>query len=182
MRKCFGAFARLFAIVIVAFVLLALFAPVVLAQGPTPAAPPALPSLDALLAMSMRALGGLVFISLFGYAWGYLVSAIAARVPAAWKVPSWAYDLAILIPTAAVAAGWNAFAVYADAAFPGVLDKTVAQILLWAANAIFALLFARKGGIAQVVDLARLGIQSSKSVSGSGDVVSSARSGVLFVR
>lgn len=163
-QKVFFRFA--FVLLLVALIVTAL-APAALAQGPVTPAPPALPTLDQLLAMTLRALGGLIFTALAAYAWGYLVSALAARVPPEWKVPSQVYDLLILIPTVAVAAAWNAFAGYIDVAFPGVLDQTVGAALLWIANAVFALLFARRGGVAQVVDLQRVG---------------AARSGVLLVR
>ena len=172
-------FVRVFVAFVLVLLVASLVAPVALAQSPVA---PALPALDELLAMSLRALGGLVFIALFGYAWGYFISALAARLPPEWKVPSWAYDLVILVPTAAVAAGWNAFALFIDAAYPGVLDKTVGSALLWAANAVFALLFARRGGIAQVVDLARLGVQSSHAAPDSVKTVGAARSGVFLVR
>jgi hypothetical protein len=182
MKKVFGAFARLCWIVVVSVIVLSAMmalAPAALADGGTA---PALPSLEQLLGMSLRALGGLIFIALFGYGWGYLISALAARLAERWRVPSWVYDLTIVLPTAAVAAIWNAFAAWADVALPGALDKTVSQVLLWLVNAVFVWLFARRGGIAQVVDLARLGVQSAKAAPDATKTVSAARSGVLLVK
>jgi hypothetical protein len=182
MKWSLGAFARrliVFVIVaIVAFALMSALAPTALADGGTV---PVLPSLEQLLAMSLRALGAFACVALFSYYWGYLISALAARLPNA-NLPTWVFDLAVLIPTAGVAAAWNAFATYINGAFPGVLDQTVGAVLLYIANWLMSLFFSRRGGIAQVADLARLGISATKAVSGAAGVVSNARSGVLFVK
>ena len=146
MKKLFPPFVALIALGVLS-VLIALSA---FAQSATP---PTLPTLDHLLKTSLSALGALVFIWLFGYYWGYAVSALAARVP--WTLPSWVWDVLVLVPTAAVAAGWNAFALFINAVSPGVMDKTVADVLLFATNYLMSLFFTRRGRLANIADVSR---------------------------
>lgn len=74
---------RFVLVAVVFFVLTAVFTPGASAQGSTPLT---LPSLDQLLKTSLSALGALVCTGLFGYYWGYAVSAIAARM--SWNISS----------------------------------------------------------------------------------------------
>ncbi len=171
MKKLFPLFVALIAL----GVLSVLIAPSAFAQSATP---PTLPTLDHLLKTSLSALGALVFIGLFGYYWGYAVSALAARVP--WTLPSWVWDAVVLVPTAAVAAGWNAFALFIHTAFPGVMDKTVADVLLFAANYLMSLFFTRRGGLANVADVSRW-VHGGTETLNAASLTQRARSGVLLL-
>ena len=144
------------------------------AQG-TP--PPVLPSLDALLGMALGAAGTLLLISLFGYYWGYIVAALAARVP--FELPSWVWDALVLVPTAGVAGAWNAFALFINSVFPGIVDMTVGNALLWLMNWLATMFFARKGGLASVSELAHL--PHSAITTDVNALLSRARKGVLLL-
>lgn len=163
----------LFAIVLVTGLAFALASPIA-AQGGTP---PTLPGLDELLKMTLGAVGTFIFVALFGYYWGYAISAIAARVP--FELPSWAWDALVLVPIAAVAAGWNAFAAFINATFPGVLDKTVSDVLLFLANYLMTLFFSRKGGFASVADVSRW-VHSGIQTLDASAMTQRARRGVLL--
>ena len=165
-------------VVLFAYIVLSVFAvPPVMAQGTTPITP-TLPTLDQLLKTSLASLGALVFIGLFSYYWGYAVSAIAARVP--WALPSWAWDVVVLVPTAAIAAGWNAFALFINTTFPGFLDKTAGDGLLFTANYLMSLFFTRKGGLANITDVSRW-VHGGTETTNAATMTQRARSGVLLM-
>lgn len=86
----------------------------------------------------------------------------------------------VLMPTAAVAAGWNAFATFINTAFPGVMDKTVADVLLYAANYLMTLFFTRKGGLANVADVLRW-TSNDTGVMNAVSAIQRARNGVLLL-
>lgn len=141
--------------------------------------PPKLPGLEELMRMTLGAVGALVVTGLLTYYWGYFVSAIAARVP--FDVPSWVWDALIVVPTAGIAGAWNAFASFMSAAFPGIMDMTVASALLYVANWLFSLFMSRRGGLA---NLAHIGDVARVRVFGQEFDVNvqarRARSGVLL--
>jgi hypothetical protein len=104
--------------------------------------------------------------------------AIAARAP--WTLPSWVWDVLVLVPTAAVAAGWNAFALFINTAFPGVMDKTVGDVLLFAANYLMSLFFSRRGGLANLTDVSRF-VHAGTQTPNAATITQRARNGVLWL-
>jgi len=106
------------------------------------------------------------------------VSAIATRVP--WTLPSWVWDLVVLVPTAAVAADWNAFALFINTAFPGAMNQTVGDVLLFAANYLMSLFFSRRGGLTNIADVSRW-VHAGNDTSNAKMLTQHARSGVLFL-
>ena len=174
MKTGFARFVFLL-VALVAFSML--FPQLALAQGTTP---PPLPTLDQLLRMSLSAVGALVFVALFSYYWGYAVSAIAARLPIA--LPSWVWDLVVVVPIAGVAAAWNAFAQFINVAFPGALDKTVGDVLLWLANFLLSAFWSRRGGIANVADVGKLSHSTARDLASATAAVQRGAAGVLLMR
>lgn len=112
------------------------------AQGPTP---PQIPTLEELLSMSLLQLGTLVSTALFAYAFGYLVNAIAQRLP--FEVDAKVWDVIILVVTGAVATGWELLAGQLNLLYPGLLGTTVGGALLILVQWIVGLATARAGGI-----------------------------------
>lgn len=131
-------------IIVVALLALAalLTAAPVLAQGPTP---PTLPSLEELLSMSLLQLGTLLFTALFAYAFGYIVNAIAQRLP--FEVDAKVWDVIVLVVTGAVATGWELLAGQLNMLYPGLLGTTVGGALLIFVQWVVGLATARAGGI-----------------------------------
>jgi len=122
------------------------------AAYPSPkSVPPALPTLEQLLTMTLGAAGAFVFVSLFGWSWGYFVTALLSRLP--WALPSWLSDIVVLLPVAAIAAAWNAFAAYVNVAFPGVLDQTVGAFVAYLVNLLLGLAFSARGGASRLMML-----------------------------
>ncbi|MBI5035550.1 MAG: hypothetical protein HZB51_34090 [Chloroflexi bacterium] len=148
--RSFGSILKIVALFAFVFVFVAV--PTASAQGNVPPAP-SIPSLNELLAMTLGALGALVFVAFASYLWGWIVSAVLARLPL--NVPTWVSDLLVAVPLAGLAAMWNAFSQFMNVTYPGVLDKTVGEALLWLANWLGALFFSRKGGLANAFDVSR---------------------------
>jgi hypothetical protein len=125
--------------------LLLMFSQTASAQG---GAPPALPTLEELLSMSLRAVGTFAVTALFNYYWGYAIAALLSRYGVA--LPQWAVDIIIILPITVVAAGWDAFAGVIDVYFPGLLDSTLGQVLLYLANLLLGVFFVRRGGLSMI--------------------------------
>ncbi len=106
------------------------------------------------------------------------IGALAARVP--FELPSWVWDALVLVPTAGVAGAWNAFALFINGVFPGIVDMTVGNALLWLMNWLATAFFARQGGLASVSELARLPHSATGTVDVSA-MLSRARRGVLLL-
>jgi hypothetical protein len=173
---------RFLALLLVVFLLVAL--PLeVSAQGPT--VPPALPTLEQWLKLSLGAIGTLVCINLMSYYWAFWITALAAKV----SFPSWLsasvqsaiWQLAILIPTAAVAAAWNAFATFINSAYPGALETTLGGAILWIGNWLMTLFWSRRGGLANLAEIKRLGLIAVARDFSCEQAVARARRAVLLL-
>jgi hypothetical protein len=173
---------RFVVLLFVAF-LAATFPSAVSAQGPM--VPPALPTLNEWLKMSLGAIGTLVCINLMSYYWAFWITALAAKV----TFPSWLsasvqsaiWQLAILIPTAAAAASWNAFATFMNNAYPGALETTLGGAILWIGNWLMTLFWSRRGGLANLAEIKRLGLIAVANDLSSEQAVTRARRAVLLL-
>ena len=147
--------------------------------------PPALPTLEQWLKLSLAAIGTLICVNLMSYYWSFWITALAAKV----KFPSWVseamqstiWQLAILIPTAAVAAAWNAFATFINSAYPGALDTTLGGAFFWVGNWLMTLFWSRRGGLANLAELKRFGLIAVAKDFASEQAVARARRAVLLL-
>jgi len=74
---------------------------------------------------------------------------------------------------------WNTFALFINTAFPEMMDKTVGDVLLFAANYLMALFFSRHGGLANIANMSRW-VHTGSDTSNATMLTQRAWSGVLL--